>query len=183
MKSEVYKEVLKTLEEKMHILNLSNEISQIKDKMRLSELSEKFDIPISENTYFSDCVHLDMNNTQYLVYFKDGNDENTARISWSDDGRQPVDEWLYKITYPCGAYTLDSEYPATTWRNFINAIKEFNPKYSDTHNNSFYFSSENAKIIYQKLPELFKKFRAEVAEELRLRKIKDLENELEKLKN
>lgn len=102
-------------------------------------------------------------------------------ISWSDDKSQPKDEWLYCISFPCGAYSFHEEYPVKTFDEFFNELKNLNPKYSDTANHSLYFSYENACEAHTKYKELFTKYKASVHKELKDKRIEKLKEEIKNL--
>lgn len=173
MKSEQYRKLIDIMQEYSD-LDIKSELGSINEKLKLAELSELFGIDL-KNKSFSNYIHLNYDNTKSLGYFKEGS------ISWSDDGRQPEGEWLYRLSYPCGAYTFHSDYPTETFGKFIDEIKSYNPKYSDTCNKSFYFSPENAKTIHDNIDTIFSKYLSQVKDELKKMKIKKLENELTKL--
>lgn len=103
-------------------------------------------------------------------------------ISWSDDGRQPTDgEWLYRISFPTGAYIFGRDYCTDTFGSFFAELKAFNPKYSDTSNHNLYFTSDTAAEVNEALPYLLKKYRSLVHEELKRMRIAELQKELTSL--
>lgn len=113
--------------------------------------------------------------------------EETARtISWSDDKKQPDNEWLYVIRFSTGAYVfgdyLQGNYPKETFDAFFAELKSFEPKYCDTMNNSLYFTPENAHKVHNALWDIFNKYKALVVEENNRKRVASLEAELEKLK-
>jgi len=108
-------------------------------------------------------------------------------ISWSDDGRQPKDEWLLKIGFPTGPYLFgngdffNKEYPVETFNAFFEELRSYGPKYSDTANHSLYFSSDNARRVYEDFEEIFNRHKTEVVNEMKRQKKQELEQELERL--
>ena len=103
-------------------------------------------------------------------------------ISWSDDGSQPEDEWLFLISFPTGAYTFAGSYPTETFQQFFTELKGFEPKYCDSANKALYFTANKAKAVHEAFWPLFKKYKALVKEEMERKRIKELEQELAKLK-
>lgn len=177
MKSVQYKKLLE-LTESYKDLDVKSEISSLTCKYKLAELEELFSIDLKGKS-FSTHIKMGYDNTKSINYYDGG--QSGRSISWSDDGRQPEKEWLYVLSYPCGAYTFHSDYPTETFNNFIDEIKTYNPKYSDTINKSFYFSQENAKAIHENIDELFNKYSGQVKDELKQIKIKKLKDELAEL--
>jgi hypothetical protein len=104
-------------------------------------------------------------------------------ISWSDNGKQPEDELLIVLKFPCGAYTFDGDYPTDFFQKFFLELKSYNPKYIDTTNKSLYFSLENGKDIFNSFNDIFKKYRDLNKEDKKQREIIRMEKELERLKS
>lgn len=103
-------------------------------------------------------------------------------VSWSDDGKQPEDELLLVISFPTGAFIFGSDYPQELFKEFFQELKTYKPKYSDTANKSLYFSMENAGKMFNDFPSILKKYHEKNTEDSKKRKIKKMEEELEKLK-
>lgn len=109
-------------------------------------------------------------------------DSHRRTISWPDDGRQPTDgEWLYCISFPTGAYIFGSDYCTDTFGAFFAELKAFNPKYLDSVNHNLYFTSDTAAKVNDALPNLLKKYRSLVNEELKRMRIAELQKELASL--
>ncbi len=102
-------------------------------------------------------------------------------ISWPDDGIQPQDEWLYQVSFPIGAYIFDPRYPSETFDKFFEELKAFKPKYTDSQNNNLYFTKETASKIHMKLPELIKKYGELAKDDIKVKKIAKLKEELKEL--
>lgn len=107
-------------------------------------------------------------------------------ISCSDTGQQPKDEWLYYISFPCGAYTFggdvyDRAYPKQTWDAFMAELKSFGAAYSDTANNALYFREDVSKEVYDNFWTIFNKYKALIGAELAEQKKQKLRDELARL--
>ena len=103
-------------------------------------------------------------------------------ISWSDDDRQPDDEWLYQISFPTGAFIFGEHYPQETYQKFFLELKTYKPKYADTKNNNLYFSPSNASKVHEDFDSIFKKYGQMAREEVIKKIIADKEAELARLK-
>ncbi len=103
-------------------------------------------------------------------------------ISWSDDGSQPDDELLLRIDFGTGAYIFGEDYPIDLFHEFFLELKKFNPKYSDSHNRSLFFSMNNARDVFNAFNSILTKYREINKKDAKRRKIKKMEEELEKLK-
>ena len=115
-----------------------------------------------------------------VLYFSE--DYNRS-ISWSDDGRQPENEWLYVISFGTGAYIFGQSYPEETFQSFFNELKGFEPKYCDTVNHSLYFAPDKAKAVYESFWEIYNRHKAMVDSELKKKRKAELLEELERLED
>ena len=176
---------MKKIEEYKKILAVVNECTKIDNSMLLcdieyaikaEELYEEFGFGGIDQYLYSDYVKV----SDYEFIAKYGKDCNYT-IAWSDDGRQPDDEWLYVISFPAGAYVLGDYYPKDTFNTFFNELKKFVPKYIDTENHSLYFSVSNAKIAHNNFYEIFNKYKNLAAAENKKRRAEKLRKELEEL--
>src|SRR5690554_8079169 len=113
-----------------------------------------------------------------VLYFSE--DYNRS-ISWSDDGRQPENEWLYVISFPTGPYVFGEEYPEETFRAFFAELKQFEPKYCDTANKTLYFAPDKAKAVYESFWEIYNRYKAMVDSELKKKRKAELLEELKRL--
>lgn len=102
-------------------------------------------------------------------------------ISWSDDGRQPDDEWLYCIGFSAGAYYFGDHYLTELFAKFWSELVELKPKYSDTANKNLYFSPENASLARKDFHRILEEYRCMVADDERRMRKEKLLKELEKL--
>lgn len=150
------------------------------------ELSKRRDIAEVEKIFGFELPH-DSESCIYIKLDYDGNHavmyclKDHKYISWSDDGKQPENEWLYVIGFPSGAYYFGDHYPKETFNAFFNELKEYKPKYSDTNNHVLYFSPENAITIHAVFEDIVKKYAELSAEEYKKQKAEKLRKELEEL--
>ena len=110
-------------------------------------------------------------------------------ISWSDSGKQPEDELLFCIGFSTGAFIFgidggltDKEYPIKFFQKFWEELKTYKPKYIDSHNNSLYFSMDNAKDIFNNFDDILQKYNNINREDVKQRRIEKMESDLKKLK-
>jgi hypothetical protein len=110
-------------------------------------------------------------------------DNDHRSISWSDDGRQPVNEWLYVISFSSGPYIFHRDvYLKEYFIKFFNELKAFEPEYSDTANWTLYFNKENAAAVHKALPVILQRYKDETKEAVKEQEIRELEAKLNKLK-
>lgn len=114
----------------------------------------------------------------FITWFGEGVERS---ISWSDDGRQPKDEWLMTVTFPTGAYIFGRAYPEDAFNKFFCELKDFGPKYSDTVNKALYFDTSMAAEVVSELPVLFEKYRKMARLEVVINEEKELKQRLEKI--
>lgn len=159
---------------------LKNLISRLHEELDRHQLSENFDIPVDALSLVGDEWYRirAYPEEQYLGYYGNG---NNREVSWSDDDRQPEDEWLFTLKFSSGAYIFGEDYPKETFNAFFNELKEFSPKYIDTVNSALYFDGKNAGEVYRNLKDIYLKHKAEVQKELDKKRIAKLKAELEKL--
>lgn len=108
-------------------------------------------------------------------------------ILWSDDGRQPENEWLCCISFPTGPYIFgdyfQEQYPKQTFDLFFEELKSFGTAYCDTHNNNLYFTANVARDVCEAFEGIFEKYKAVCKEEFNRKRVKQLESELARLKS
>lgn len=175
---EAYRDLLATAEKHPEVFEDDNNVKSIKGALQRLEISQRFGVPLSDYGYHQHYqVDKGFDNwTSVSLY-----DGAMRKISWSDDGRQPEDEWLLCISFPTGAYIFGEAYPTTTFDAFFAELKSFGTKYCDTQNSCLYFTEENAKAVYDALWGIFRKYQGLVKEELQRKRKKELEAELAKL--
>lgn len=114
---------------------------------------------------------------------KDKENGSGRYISWSDDDRQPDNEWLLNLSFSTGAYIFGDDYNGQhqLFQDFITEIKSFKPDYSDTVNHNFYWKLENAKPVFEAFDAILQKYRKLNSSELDKRKVEKLRKELKEL--
>jgi len=181
-KINAYKELQGVIEKYPKEFKGDYDLNNIQGTIRRLNISQRFGIPLEYG-----CGNISYSvkgayNDWTRVNFIDGTERT---ISWSDDGRQPNDEWLFVISFPTGAYIFGdyfkSEYPKQTFNTFFNELKSLGAKYSDSANSSLYFTEENSKKVYDAFWGIFNKYKAMVADEMKEQRKKELEAELAKL--
>lgn len=154
--------------------------NDIEGELALLDLGEKLDEDISDKHYsdyivLTDCIALNL--------FVEGCGKE---ISWPDDGKQPSPGWYLVISFPCGAFTINRDYPIKSFNKFFEELKSFGAKHVDTVNHCLYFTldenPEPARRVYKAYNDLFKKYYDMGKEEVLQAKIARAEEELRKLK-
>ena len=174
-KVEAYQEILDALEKHSDVFVGDYDIdirSKLYTRIRLQEISNLFGIPVPPT---SGDTYIPLSNHQSISLY--GPAYNRI-ISWSDDGSQPEDEWLYCIIFPAGAYIYGEEYPTRAFNNFFVELKSYHPKYTDTANNALFFTYETAKDVHEAFDGIYKKHKALVDDELKKKRINKLKEEL-----
>lgn len=153
-------------------------VHSIKGEIERLEKEEEFGIQLTRagDGHFSVAGAYD--NWSRVLYFSD---DNGRSIGWSDDGRQPENEWLYIITFPTGAYIFGKPYPTETFQSFFMELKQFEPKYCDTANKELCFTPEKAKAVHESFWEIFGRHKAMVESELKKKRKVELLEELRKM--
>lgn len=102
-------------------------------------------------------------------------------ISWPDTKGQPKNEHLLMYSFLTGAYMFGEDYPIDLFNKFWDELKTYSPKYIDSMNHSIYFSLDNAKTIFNDFKGILKKYDEINSEDIKLRKIEKLKQDLAKL--
>ena len=159
-----------------------------KNRVIRYEWEEKYGIKLDDSRFAEyDCLRL--NDYEFVSYFEDGyicKKEGRGRsISWSEYGKQPVNEWIYEIGFSTGAYIFGEDYNGQQqlFQDFFEELRTHKPDYEDLHNHNLYWKIENAKEIMSQFKNILNKYRDRNREELKSRKIKKLEADLAELKN
>jgi hypothetical protein len=155
------------------------------DVIKMLEVSKEFGVRVSEDSNNEWLTVLHPTRDYTYEYLHIGRFHGNRGIPCSDDGRQPNNEWLLKIGFSTGPYVFGNyfknECPIETFDAFFEELRSYGPKYSDTSNASLYFSSDNARRVYEDFDEIFTRHRLDVVNEMKRQKKLHLEQELEKL--
>ena len=182
-KIEAYKKIIKTITAVSKDVELGSTVTYFKDQLvdviETDKLSTLFNIPIkSDDSIRGSWVRL----CDGITIGKYGKEFNRT-ISWSEDGRQPKDEWLLVVSFPPGAYIFGQDYQQDTFDQFFNELRAYGTKYVDVVNHCLYFSPEKAKDVYENYLRIYKKY-SEIAEYNRKdQKIAELKKQLDLLES
>ena len=164
------------------ILQKANNYIEIARWKKEYDITLRFDTNVTWMRYIESPIY-----DHHFIYFSNAQEDKDKwswySISWSDDDRQPNNEWLLSLSFSTGAYIFWEDYPKELFEQFWNELKTYNPKYTDTANHNLYYSLENAGIIIKEYKSIMEKYYKRNKEEANLRRIKKLETELENLKN
>lgn len=169
---------LKNISDEDYIGNL---IHSLKVDKVINKVFEEFNFKLNGSYYMSDDSYIGDSNCytpESLVYM----DGIVRDIGWLDNGRQPDGEWLFKLSFPTGAYVFGDHYPRNLFNKFFNELKsEFKPKYSDTANHALYFSPDNAKKAFEGYKGIIEKYQSMIDEDKKLSRLEELKLEISKL--
>lgn len=166
---------------------LSDVSIKMQNRLKRIEFEEKYGIVLDSDARLAEYDFVRIGEHQMISYFADAerHKENGGGryISWSDDDKQPHNEWIYNVSFGTGAYIFGDDYEGqqSIFQAFFNELKSYNPDYSDTPNKGLYWKIENAKEIVNKFKEILNKYKELNRQELKNRKIAKLRNELESL--
>lgn len=153
-----------------------------KNHLMLIEWYENYGIKLDHDNKPYSYNHIRLDDHRSISYYADAqkdHDNGAGRsISWSDDGRQPQNEWLYRISFSTGAYIFGEDYPDKLFQRFFDELASYKPDYSDRHNSSLYWTLENVRAIHDAYPEIMRKYREENAVDAKRRKAEKLRAEL-----
>ena len=152
------------------------------------EWEEKYGIILPYGFRPAESDYYRINTFETISYFKDGyvckKNGYGRSISWSEGNKQPVDEWIYEVGFGTGAYIFGEDYDLQTqiFQDFFEELRIHKPDYEDLHNHNLYWKVENAKEIMGKFREILNKYMDRNKDELKGRKIAQLEEKLKALK-
>lgn len=179
-KVECYKKIIDAIEDNRKQINddyyLDFLLSSLRSRVKINEIAELFDLKGLPENGDSGYIEFYNGNANIMYYRRD-----EKWISWSDDDRQPEDEYLYCLRFPTSGYIFGSVYDSETFNSFFCELKKYNPKYSDSRNRCLYFSPEFAKKIHEEYRSIFEKYRLIYKEKCKENRKKELMLELEKL--
>lgn len=157
------------------------EITRLGETLERLKMQEKFGLRLEGGGTSYNVVGAFNNFTRVSLY----GEEYNRTIGWSDDDRQPENEWLFCICFPTGPYIFGDyfkdEYPTETFSSFFNELKGFEPKYIDSANKALYYTESSSKAVYEAFGSILKKYQGLVKDELLRKRKKELELELAKL--
>ena len=110
-------------------------------------------------------------------------EKHRRTISWSVDGRQPEDEYLFTVSFPTGAYIFGEDYATDFFQKFWLELKTYKPDYIDEANHCLYWKLENAKDAFNNYDSVLKKYYELNKEDVKRRRIEKMKKELEQLEN
>lgn len=180
---EAYNKIFKTIEKYKDLVDIDLNILKANSELHLFKLYiENCGLPVN-NIY--DKFYTKLKDCVYLVYL---NGENRT-ISWPDCGTQPVGHF-FKIGFSTGPLildvtsdTFDKDYNDELFQQMFSEFKSFNPAYIDSANRSLYFRLEDAKPVYDVFDSILKKYQDLHTQSLKDKRIQNLEEQLQKLKN
>ena len=177
---DAYKKIIKVIKSCAKEAQLDSTIDisyKLEQLITREEIQESFGINLT-GCYDYSATYFKVGDNRYIAKY--GKKYNRT-ISWSEDGKQPEDEWLLAITYPTGAYIFGEDYQTETFKQYFDELKEFEPKYVDTVNHCLYYTADKAKAVYDKIGEIYKKYRAGAEDNRKESKIQALRKQLEEL--
>lgn len=177
---DAYKKILKVIKScaKEVAIDSSVDISyKLESLITREEIQESFGIDL-KNCYEYGTTYFSLRDDKFIGKY--GSKYNRT-IAWSDDDTQPEDEWLFVISYPTGAFIFGEDYQQETFKQYFDELKGFEPEYVDTANHNLYYTADKAKAVFEKVDEVFKKYRTIAEENRKDAKIAVLKKQLEEL--
>lgn len=157
------------------------EEDSIERALSILRISKEFQIPLvlsSSSHWITVEGYPESQHMNIGFYPKDGD----RKITWSDDERQPEDEYLLVISFPTGPYIFGSyfrdNYPKDTFNTFFEELRSYGPKYADTANHTLYFTADAASNVYWNFNDVMEKYQAIATEENNRHRRERLEEEL-----
>jgi hypothetical protein len=183
MKYIAYKEVLDAIEKHKEIFSGDYEIDireRLKTRINIEKIADEFGISINSSRFEGSDTYVKVGYFSCICLY---GEKYRRTVSWSDDGSQPEDEWLYIISFPTGPYIFGDDYPTKSFMQLFSELKGFNPKYSDTTNHNLYFTKDTAKFVHESFDALLNKYKAIASDEIKEKRRIKLQEELDKLDN
>lgn len=164
----------KDLIEEDHNLNC---LRSVKDKIFKFELIEDYGWIIPEHVNANPHWFSINNEVRAGTY---GGDTNRS-ISWEDDGKDPLGEFLLAVGFSTGAYFFGDAYDTKFFKKFFSDLERYKPKFKDSHNYVLYFSKDEAGVLLQDYDNIISKYKKLYREEGDKRRVDVLREELRKL--
>lgn len=188
IKKKSYENILKAVEENLE--NLTDTCYTqalchgLHNRIKIQEVCEIFNIYDLPETCQPNYIEIDKE--RLIIYAN----RNNSIVAWSDDGRQPCEEYVYRVGFPTGAYIFgdlsweyDNFYPKEIFNEFFEKLKTYNPKYSDTNNHCLYFSPDNAYLIHRDYRTILQRYSEKVQLSFKSLRAEKLKKELRELEN
>lgn len=156
-----------------------------RNHLMLIEWYEKYGLKINHEKTPYRLDYFAIDDYMAFSYFRDAKKDSANRtgksISWSDDGRQPKNEWLLKIGFSTGAYIFGEDYPKEFFQEFFDELASYKPDFTDRNNSSLYWKLENAKDIFNNYFSIFEKYRKQNREDSKKRELERKKAEIARL--
>jgi len=158
-----------------------------KNEVIRHKFADEYGVVLDSSARLAEYDYHKKSDYEFISWYADGykcHEEGHGRsVSWSEDGKQPVNEWLYSVQFSTGAYILgdDYDYQQPLFRQFFEELRTYKPDYQDLHNHCLYWKIENASTIYKEFYNILTKYKTLNREELDSRKIAKLQAEIDKL--
>jgi len=171
-----YAEIIKVAEKHKDVCvyDMGEILKKSKHHLFGIELNEKYGLELNPR----DILSLDYQSFGEHRAIGNWGEKYRRTVSWSDDGIQPEDETLLVLSFSTGAYIFGEDYPEGLFKRFFLELKGYGPKYTDSMNQSLYFSLENAGPVFNEFNKLFKKYHEEYKNGFKERQIAKLTKEL-----
>lgn len=153
----------------------------------LIEWFEKYGIKLSQEYKPFQYHYIEDGSYRSFSYYENAKKEkgngSGRYIAWSDDGKQPLNEWLFSLHFSSGSYIFGSDYEGQMplFNSFFDELKSYNPDFSDTMNHSLYWKLENARPVYDNFDEIVKKYYKLIEEDRNRMKADKLRKEIEEI--
>lgn len=184
-----FEKIIKICEEAEKNDVLSEIARKAKNEVIRDKFANEYGIVLDSSARLAEYDYHNKGEYEHISWFNDGykcHEEGHGRsISWPENDKQPVNEWIYSIGFSTGAYIFgqDYDYQQPLFRQFFEELRTYKPDYEDLHNNNLYWKIENASKIYNEFYSILTKYKTLNRDELDSRKIAKLQAELEELTN
>jgi len=181
MSEQAYKEILDVCckYKELKLDGVNDMIISARDALEVIRWEKDYgiELPVGSKPYSYSFFAVKNDHMAFSYFGKD------STISWPDDGRQPSDEWLLKITFPTGAYIFGKEYDfnKSLFDELFEELKTYKPDYCDSMNHSLYWSLPNAKAIYDCIGDILRRYHEKNKSLSNAKRAYELRKELEEL--
>lgn len=187
---EIFKKIIDICEENIDEEGTLKDIAiKAKNRVIRYEWEEKYSVKLSDSARLAEYDYYRIDSHQFIGFFEDGykcKEGGYGRsISWSEDNKQPVNEWIYEVGFSTGAYIFGEDYEGQKqlFQDFFEELRTYKPDYEDLHNHNLYWKIENAKGIMENFNNILSKYYDLNRKELKQREINKLEAKLNNLKS